>query len=313
MFLELRHLRLLAALRDGGSLAAAARRLNQTQSALSHQIKALEARLGGPVYLRRSRPLRFTASGRRLLDLADQVLPAVAAAERALLDGPPAPPASLHLTLECHSCFDWLLPVMDEFRRHWGERVELDLSVAHAFDPLPALSRGQVDLVIGGEARPLPGLHYAPLFRHAVLLALPPRHPLADKDWIEPADLAAATLITYPVPRARLDVFSRFLDPAGVEPAALRSAELTAVILQLVAAGRGVAALPAWTLREHLASGHIAARPLGREGLWSTVWAAVREADRDLAHVADFIAAARRTALARLPEVRPVGPTEAAP
>ena len=69
--LELRHLRTLAALRDTGSLVEAAERVYLTQSALSHQLKDLEDRLGCQLFVRKTRPLRFTSAGKRMLRLAD--------------------------------------------------------------------------------------------------------------------------------------------------------------------------------------------------------------------------------------------------
>ena len=73
--IELKHLKTLATLRDTGSLTATATTLHLTQSALSHQIKDLEARIGGQLFLRKTRPVRFTSEGEILLNLADQVLP----------------------------------------------------------------------------------------------------------------------------------------------------------------------------------------------------------------------------------------------
>ena len=65
--LELRHLATLVALRDAGSLVDAAERVNLTQSALSHQLKALEERLGTPLFERKSRPVRFYPRGGQAL------------------------------------------------------------------------------------------------------------------------------------------------------------------------------------------------------------------------------------------------------
>ena len=305
MFLELRHLRTLATLRDAGSVAQAAERLHLTQSALSHQAKVLEDYFGLSLFVRKSRPLRFTAAGQRLLLLADQVLPTVLAAERDMgrLAGGQA--GRLHIAIECHSCFEWLLPTMDAFRDHWPE-VELDILMGFSFDPLPALSRGDVDLVITSDPIDDLTIVYSPLFRYRGMLALAKTHPLIAKDWIAPEDLADQTLITYPVERARLDVFKHFLDPAGVEPLATRTTELTAMIMQLVASRRGVAALPSWVLTEYLARDYIAARRLGREAFWCTLCAATRSNDAELPYMRDFLGTARETAFRVLHDIRPV-------
>ncbi len=289
---DLRHLRTIAALAEQGSLAAAARRLHLTQSALSHQLKALEAQVGAPLFVRKTRPLRLTRQGERLRRLAEEVLPRVEAARRDLERMGLAHEGRLHIAIECHSCFAWLMPAMDRFRDLWPE-VEMDLTTAFTFDPLPALERGEVDLVVTSDPRPLPGIRYQPLFRYQALLAMHPRHPLAEKAFVEPEDLAGETLITYPVARERLDLFTRFLDPAGVTPARVRHTELTVMMAQLVASRRGVAALPDWALAEYLANGTLAARPLGAEGLHGTLQAAIREEDSARAWMRDFLETAR--------------------
>lgn len=281
-------------LRDTGSVVQAAQRLHLTQSALSHQAKALEDYFGVCLFVRKSRPLRFTPAGQRLLALADKVLPAVLAAERDLSRYTGGQAGRLHIAIECHSCFEWLMPTMDAFRGNWPE-VELDILTGFGFDPLPALSRGEVDLVISADPIDDPAISYRPLFRYQGMLALARQHPLAAKSWIDPTDLADQTLITYPVERARLDVFKHFLGPGGVEPAAVRTTELTAMILQLVASNRGVAALPSWVLTEYLNRDYVTARPLGRTAFWCTLFAAVRAADAGLPYMSDFMDTAQET------------------
>ncbi|SDM27703.1 transcriptional regulator, LysR family [Franzmannia pantelleriensis] len=302
--LELRHLRTLIALRDAGSLVEAAERVHLTQSALSHQLKDLEERLGSPLFLRKTRPVEFTRAGQRLLALAEQILPQVRMAERDLARLAGNEQGRLHMAIECHSCFQWLMPTIDYFRDNWPE-VEVDIPGGHHFDPLPALAREQLDLVITADPQPLPGVHYEPLFRYQGLLAVAKQHRLAGRAWITPDDLAEETLITYPVEHARLDVFSQFLDPAGVEPQEIRTAELTIMMMQLVASGRGVCALPNWALTEYLERDYVRGVALGEDGMWSTLFAAIREETRDAPWMEDFLRTARETSFAVLEGVKP--------
>jgi len=194
----------------------------------------------------------------------------------------------LFIAIECHSCFGWLMPAMDRYRVLWPE-VEMDLTTNSAFDPLPALAQGELDLVVTSDRQPSEGIRYHPLFRYQALLAMPPEHPLATRPWIEPGDLRGETLITYPVERARLDIFTRFLDPAGVKPAAVRRTELTLMMMQLVASGRGVCALPDWALAEYLERDYVVAKRLGREGVTGELFAAVRTKDYAQPWMKDFL------------------------
>ena len=301
--LELRHLKTLVALRATGSLVEAAERVFLTQSALSHQIKELEARIGAPLFVRKSRPLRFTEAGKRLLDLADRVLQLVAEAERELNQLVHGEAGRLFMAIECHSCFNWLLPTIERFRGQWPA-VELDFSGGFTFDPLPALAAGDVDLVITADPLELRGVTYLPLFAYEMQLALAADHRLADQPFINPADLAGETLITYPVERHRLDVFTRFLQPAAVEPGALRTAELTLMAVQLVASGRGVCALPNWVLAEYQSKALIAVKSAGEAGVWPTLYAAIREEFTATPYMLDFLNQAKEHCFAHLPGVR---------
>lgn len=306
MTLELRQLQSLAAIRDSGSMAAAAERLHLTQSALSHQIRNLEERYGCRLFARKSRPLRFTPVGRRLLALADEVLQLSAAAEREIERLKAGTTGRLHIAIDCHSCFDWLLPSMDAFREQWPE-VEMDLSLAHSFDPLPALAGGELDLVITSDPVPAPGIDYTPLFRYEALLVIDNQHRLQGRAWIRPGDLAGETLITYPVGEERLDIYRHFLDPARVRPAGRRTAELTSLILQLVANGRGVAALPEWAIDKYLRQHYVTTRRLGKGGMWSTLYAASRAKEASIPFMQAFLDTAATTSFRTLRNISPAG------
>jgi len=291
---ELRHLRTLVALRDAGSLVEAAERVYLTQSALSHQLKDLETRLGCALFIRKTRPVRFTTAGQRLLRLADDVLPLVHGAEQDLTRLAGGEAGRIFMAIECHSCFEWLLPAIDRYREVWTD-VELDIASGFHFAPLPALTRGDLDLVITADPIDDPGLAYLPLFSYEAQLAVAREHPLAAKEWVEPEDLAEETLISYPVDRDRLDIFKKFLDPAGVEPQRIRNAELTTMMVQLVASGRGVVCLPNWALHEYLERDYVLAKSLGEEGVWPTLYAAVRRDQQAAPFIQGFVEVAKQT------------------
>lgn len=276
MHIELRHLRAIRAIEEEGGLSRAALRLGLTQSALSHQMKALEDQAGQPLFLRRSKPLRLSPAGTRFLRAAEVILPEIAALAEDLSALKGGRAGRLHIALECHACFDWLFPVLTHFRRAWPA-VDVDIRAGLAFEALGALAREEVDFVLTSNPEPLPGLSYQPLFDYHPTFVAAASHALAAKARIEPQDFAGEVLITYPVPRDKLDVFTDFLGPAGVEPRGQRQADLTDVILMLVAAGRGVAVLPDWVLRRAGQKADYALRPLGDGRRTRRLYAAVRE------------------------------------
>jgi LysR family transcriptional regulator for metE and metH len=292
MHLEFRHLRTVKAIHEAGGLARAAERLNITQSALSHQVKGLEEQAGVELFVRRSKPMRLSAAGHRLLRLAERILPEVEALEADFAGLRSGRSGRMHIAIECHACFEWLFPVLESFRRAWPD-VDVDIRPGLAFEALPALQREDVDLVVSSDPEDLAGVSFEPLFDYEAVFVAASAHPLAARPWIEAEDFRDQTLITYPVDRPRLDVFSQLLIPARVEPLAVRQAELTAVILLLVASQRGVSVLPDWVVREVRTSSDYVTRPLTEGGIRRRLYAAVREADRAKPYMAEFLGLAR--------------------
>lgn len=301
--IERRHLELLVAIDELGSLVEAAERLHVTQSALSHQLRELESRLNLSLLNRRTRPLAFTPAGKRLLILARDVLPQLEDAEKELKQQAFGKSGRLHLAIECHACFQWLMPTLERYRSDWPE-VELDLSAGFNFAPQPALRRGELDMVITSDPVAQEDVLFLPLFRYELLLAVAKNSPWLSKGFVAPEELAHETLLTYPVEHSRLDVFTAFLDPAGVAPQAVRTAELTPMMIQLVASGRGVTSLPNWALDEYLQHKLVASVRLGAAGIWRTLYIAVRREDADKAYVQAFYQLAQKTSFATLKGIR---------
>lgn len=302
--LEFRHLQTLIALRDTGNLSRAAQFLCLTQSALSHQLKALEAHFGLTLFVRKSAPLTFTPAGKRLLALAEQVVPAIEETERDIARLAQGTGGTLRIAVECHTCFDWLMPAMDAFRQRWPE-VELDIVSGFHADPVGLLHQDRADLAIVAEADPAEAVDFHPLFRFQIVGLVGNAHPLAAKPALAADDFRDETLITYPVPDDMLDIMRQVLTPAGIAPKR-RTSELTVAILQLVASRRGVAALPLWAVATYLDKHYVTARPVLRgdgSTLSGELYAATLPAFSSRPYAADFIATMRETSAVSLPEI----------
>ncbi len=297
--LELRHLRTLQELRDSGSLVRAAQLLNLTQSALSHQVKLLEDRYGAPLFERKSVPPQFSATGLRLLALADAVLPQVEDAERdvaRLLTGQGGQP---RIAVECHTCFDWPMPAMDAFRYRWPE-VELDIVSGFHADPVGLLHQDRADAAIVSKVdTDDTAVEFHPLFAFEIQALLANGHALAGRSHLSAQHFADQTLITYPVPDDMLDLVRQVLEPAGVRPPR-RTTELTVAMLQLVASGRGVAALPVWAVQGYVDRGYVTARRIGPQGLTGRLYAACLQRTAERPWLADFVGATRESSFLSL-------------
>ncbi len=269
-----------------------------TPSALSHQLGEVEKRIGAKVVNRKVKPLRLTAAGGRVLDSAREMIPRFQRLERDLDKMLNGEGGRLNLAIDCHSCYMWLLPTLDQYRCQWSA-VELDILGGFAFNGLDGLMAGELGLVVTADPEPLNGIKYIPLFDYETKLLMPQDHRLVNKAIIEAKALAKETLIIYPVPKGKMDIFRTFLMPADVEPGQLRTVELTVMMVALVASGRGLCSLPSWAAEEYTSQSYVVARSLGK-GVFNTLYAAVREESLENTYMREFLLFAKDIPLAEL-------------
>ncbi len=300
--LELRHLKTLSALQEAGNLLRAASLLNLTQSALSHQIKLLEEHYQCNLFERKTTPIRFSAAGERLLLLASAVLPQVASAERDLARLAQGVAGQLRIAVECHTCFDWLMPAMDVFRSRWPE-VELDIVSGFQADPIALIYEHRADIAIVSECDPDEKTTFHPLFQFEIIALIAKDHALAAREFLSAEDFASDTLITYPVPDDMLDIVRQVLRPAGINSAGRRTTELTVAMMQLVASKRGIATLPLWAAQNYVKRDYVLAKRITAQGLTGSLYAAALPELSAKTYLQDFVNTIRETSFLQLPDV----------
>lgn len=287
------HLAIVQEVVRKGSLTAAAETLHFTQSALSHRIRHIEEQIGTPLWQRDGRRLRLTQAGQYLLDLANRVLPQFALAEERLRQFARGERGTLRIGMECHPCYRWLLKVVEPYLEGWPD-VDLDVLQKFQFGGLGALINHEIDLLVTPDPMFMPMVHFEPVFDFEQVLIVCGGHPLADMEYVVPEQLVNEVLLTYPVRPDRLDIFNLFLQPAGIKPKQHKCIETTDILLQMVMAGRGVAALPRWIVDEYAKNMNIVPVRLGKEGIAKQIFLGIRKADDDVDYIAAFIEMAQR-------------------
>ena len=292
--LERMHLAIVQEVDRQGSLTAAASVLCLTQSALSHAMRKLEQQLGTDIWLREGRSLRLTQAGEYVLAVANRVLPQLTQAEARLRQFAEGERGALRIGMECHPCYQWLLKVVSPYLAAWPD-VDVDVKQKFQFGGIGALFGYEIDLLVTPDPLYKPGLHYEPVFDYEQVLVVGRGHALAQVPHVKPRQLTQEVLITYPVPTDRLEIYNQFLMPAGVTPKAHKTIETTDIMLQMVASGRGVAALPRWLAEEYAARMDIVAVRLGPRGIAKQIFVGAREADTGIDYLRAFIELARQS------------------
>ncbi len=288
MDLELRHLRLVTAVAECGSLTRAGAVLHLTQSALSHQLLDIEDRLGARLFHRMGRKMTPTAAGDRLLTSARTVLAELGAVEDAIRAGLQPPAVPLRITTECYTVYHWLPPVLKTLRERYPE-VEVHIDAEATKNPLTSLLSGSLDLAI--MSTPVRNRHLVSvdLFEDEMMLLVAATHPLASQPAVRLSEFRDLTMFTYS-PREENAFISETLRQAGVTPAAVHSVQITEALIELVRAGLGVAVLARWAVQPHVEAGRgLRAVPITGRGLFRQWRAVVPRRIAECEYVAEMI------------------------
>jgi len=290
--IERSHLAIVREIERQGSLTAAANELCLTQSAISHAIKKLEYNLGVEIWRREGRSLILTQAGQYLLAVANRVLPQLDYAQERLRQYAKGECGTLRIGMECHPCYQWLLKLVSPFLAAWPE-VDVDVKQKFQFGGLGALFGYEIDLLVTPDPLHKPGLSFEPVFDYEQVLVVNSEHHLAKANYLEPQQLSTEALITYPVSLERLDIYNQFLSPAGISPKRHKPIETTDIMFQMVASGRGVAALPRWLVDEYASKLNVVPVKLGKQGIHKQIFLGIREGDSDIDYVNAFLDMAR--------------------
>jgi len=296
--LEKIHLSIVREVERRGSLTAAADVLCLTQSALSHSMKKLEQKVGTDIWLREGRSLRLTQAGKYLLALAERLLPQLERAEERLEQYAAGERGTLCIGMECHPCYQWLLKVVSPYLDDWPN-VDVDVKQKFQFGGIGALFAYEIDLLVTPDPLYKPGLRFEAVFDYEQVLVVGRQHILAGASHVDPEQISGEVLITYPVEVERLDIYNQFLMPAGISPRRHRVTETTEIMLQMVASGRGIAALPRWLVEEYAGKMEVVPLRLGKNGIAKQIFLGIRESDADIDYLKAFVELARRPAIAK--------------
>ena len=288
MDIEIRHLQMVTAVAASGSVTQAARDLHLTQSAVSHQLRAIEAWLGTPLFLRLGKRMVVTPAGGRVLETARRVLHDIKTAEEDVRRQGAGEASVIRVCAQCNTGYHWLPPLIDAFRRK-HPAVEVSIAVEHTMRPLEALLEGQLDVAIVTNAVRSRHVRARTLFEdeHAAIVA--PDHRFAVQAYVSPKDLAEERLLLYASSPDDSFTIQKILKPAGVVATRVSFVMLTEAILEMVKARLGVSVMQTWAIAPALRAGDVRAVPITASGIRRQWQAATLTQAGRVPHVEAFI------------------------
>ncbi|HYR85483.1 MAG TPA: LysR family transcriptional regulator [Terriglobia bacterium] len=265
MNLEVRHLRLVVAIAELGSMTKAGDHLNLTQSALSHQLRDIEERLGSPLFRRLNKKMDLTPAGERLLESARRVLAELQRAEDDLQHVGSERQGVLRLSAECYTCYLWLPKRLKLFVGKYP-RLDVHFTTEPTKRSIQALLDGNLDVAIMCTRQPNRRLRYEPLFKDEMVVVMHPSHRLARSPFIRPEDFVDEHVLLNAPSAEDSTIMQQVLLPAGVTPHRVTYVQLTDGVVELVKSGLGIGVLARWSVLPEIESGAIHAAPLTRKG-----------------------------------------------
>jgi DNA-binding transcriptional LysR family regulator len=247
--MELRHLRYFRAVAEELHFGRAAERLHIAQPPLSQQIRQLERDLGVALLTRSTRNVDLTPAGKAYLDRTIKILAAVddaADLARRIAEG-----SIGRLTIGCVGSATY--SVLPQLVRALSERLpDVDVRVRGemlAPAQLAALAVGEIDLALLRPPIVDPGLSTEIVRRDALLVALPEGHRLCKRKALRMADLRSEDLVAHAGGGRSVmgSLLTTLCNDAGFTPRIRHEVEETSTLVTLVAAGLGVAIVPAPT------------------------------------------------------------------
>jgi len=269
--MELGQLRTLRAVAETLNFTRAGEKLGLTQSAVSHQIKALEAELGEPLFVRTKRGVLLSEGGRAALEHAVRILDE-AAALRARLPGAEGEPGGRVRAAAATQAFVHLFAGLFEAFVKGHPRIELTFRTTVSTDQTVAdILNGAAE--VGFAALPVysPSLQVRELFEDELVLVAGPDHAFAGQRTVSVADIAAARLVLFERGSSIRRATDAFFHELGIRPALALESNDTYFVKLMVEHGLGVSLLPAWAVREEVAAGRLVRRPIAGHRLRRSV------------------------------------------
>ena len=264
--MEIRHLRLIKAIVEEGSITRAIDTLHLTQSALSHQLKEAELQLGTRIFLRQNKKLILTKAGEKLYETANEILDKLADTEKQIRSLVFGEVGEIRISTECYSSYHWLPSVLKQFHQLYSN-IELTIVIEATHYPLQKLLDNKLDVAIVSDLVKDDNIKYVELFQDELVMVVSEHHPWADKKFVVAEDFVNEHLFIHSLPLETVTVHQMLLKPAKVSPRKITPLPLTEASIEMVKAEMGVMSMAKWAFLPHQKNTSLRAIKIGKNGL----------------------------------------------
>ncbi len=265
--MEIRHLKLVKAIVEEGSITKAIDKLHLTQSALSYQLKEAEYQLGTKIFSRANKRLTLTKAGEEIYKTAIDILDKLQQTEKHIKKLVFGEVGEVKLITECHTAYHWMPPIMKQFNLLYPN-IELKIMMmGFKIHPLDNLSNGSLDIVITNDPVKDEKIKYLELFQDEMVAVVSESHYLASKKYLSANDFSNEHLIIHSFPIETAIIYQVVLAPSSISPKKISAVPLTEATIEMVKANMGIAVMAKWAVQPYLSQGQVKAVKIGKYGL----------------------------------------------
>ncbi|MEM9337436.1 MAG: LysR family transcriptional regulator [Bacteroidota bacterium] len=286
--MEIKYFRLIKTIADEGNIANSSQKLFLTQSALSHQLRDLEERLGFKVFLRARNRWELTEEGQELYRLANDILSRIESGFdkiKHILDGAKG---NIRLSMECYSFYQGISGFLQKMGALYPEII-VDLILEATHHPIPKLLSNDIDIAIVTSKQEHENLTYVEISEDEIFAIIHQENELNQKDYLEAGDFLNQHLIIHSFPLETVTIYEKFLKPNQSIPIKISAMPMTEVSLELVGANQGLMCLPMWALRPFNLPNELSFKKIGVHGLKRTHYLVIRKSDLSKKYISDFV------------------------
>lgn len=264
--MEIRHLRLIKAILEEGSITKAIDKLHLTQSALSHQLKEAEYQLGTKIFLRINKKMILTQAGEKLYVAANEILDKLSNTEKEIKQLIFGEIGEIRISTECYSSYHWLPSVLKQFHLLYPN-IELKIVMEATHYPLQKLQENILDIAIISDPIKDENIKYVELFQDEMMMVVSENHSWANKKYVVAEDFINEHLLIHSLPMETVTIYQFLLAPAKVSPKKITPLPLTEASIEMVKADMGIMAMAKWALQPYLKNNNLKAIKIGKNGL----------------------------------------------
>lgn len=285
--MELKYFKLIKSIEEEGNIANSSEHLFLTQSALSHQLREMEGRLGFKVFNRSRNKWQLTKEGEELYHLANRLFETIEEGFSNIRQIKEGAKGSLKVSAECQSFFHGLPAFVQKMGILYPE-ISIDLSMGATHQTISEILSNELDMAIVTTDPASERLFSIKVFEDEIKTVMHREHQLSEVPFLDASDFSDLHLLINSYPLENVSVFEHFLKPNRIVPAKVSAISFTEVSLQLIEANMGVMCVPEWILKPFKLSDQLIFKRIGKNGLKRSHYLVMREADRKLEYFTNF-------------------------